>query len=49
LLADACGTIDLAALDGSPVPARQVHETELAVLGDGLARITTTTEWIGQS
>lgn len=46
LLSDATGTIDLVAPDGSAVPARQVHETELAVLGDGLATVTTTAAWI---
>lgn len=45
LLADATGTIDLARQSGDPVPARQVHETELAVLGSGFATISSTAEW----
>ena len=46
VLSDGTGTVDLKAADGTTVPARQVHETELAVLGDGLATISTTDAWI---
>jgi nicotinamidase-related amidase len=46
VLADGTGTIDLAAADGSVVPAQQVHETELAVLASGFARISDTADWL---
>jgi nicotinamidase-related amidase len=45
VLADAMGTIDLASPDGSTIPARQVHETELAVLASRFARVTDTETW----
>jgi nicotinamidase-related amidase len=46
VLADAMGDVDLVGADGVTVPARQVHETELAVLGDGFATVTTVDAWV---
>lgn len=46
LLGDATGTIDLSGTDGAIVPARQVHETELAVLGSRFASVRTVNEWV---
>ena len=47
VLGDATGTLDVASPDGTIVPARQVHETELAVIGSAFARIVGTEDWIG--
>lgn len=49
VLSDATGTIDLEAPDGSPVPARQVHDTELAVLASGFARVMDAASWMASA
>jgi len=46
VLSDATGTIDLADTAGAPVPAEVVHNTELAVLGNGFATVIDTDTWI---
>ena len=42
VLSDATGTIDL----GEDLPAEVVHQVELAVLGDGLATVMTSAQWV---
>lgn len=48
VLADATGTLDVEAPDGTTIPARQVHETELAVIGSAFASIVNTADWIAE-
>jgi len=42
VLEDATGTIDVS----DDLPAALVHRVELGVLGDGFARVTSTSDWI---